>query len=103
VLGSPLQEVYNCKGIVSVLPKRALYISVSKKNFAGKNDEKRRTVDIRRKESISLSAYRYDTIITSTSTMSFKDIIMDELWYTLVVLYMGTMGFAIGFFIGMIL
>ena len=32
----------------------------------------------------------------------FKDIIMDELWYTLVVLYMGTMGFAIGFLIGLI-
>jgi len=35
--------------------------------------------------------------------MSFEDIIMDELWYTLVVLYMGTMGFAIGFLIGLIL
>lgn len=35
--------------------------------------------------------------------MSFKDIIMDELWYTLVVLYMGTMSFAIGFLIGLIL
>jgi len=33
VLGSPLQEVYRRKGIVSVLPKRALYISVSKKKF----------------------------------------------------------------------
>ena len=34
--------------------------------------------------------------------MIFKDIIMDELWYPLVILYMGTMGFAIGFLIGMI-
>ena len=59
-------------------------------------------MDIRRAQSISLFAYRYATNITSTCTMSFNDIIMDELWYTLVVLYMGTMGFAMGFLIGLI-
>ena len=60
-------------------------------------------MDIRRAQSISLFASMRPTICHCTCTMSFNDIIMDELWYTLVVLYMGTMGFAIGFLIGLIL
>jgi hypothetical protein len=60
VLGSPLQEVYKCKGIVIVLckpskpskpsklcklffsaPKERLLLSAPTKNFAGKNDAKK--------------------------------------------------------------